>query len=322
MKPRVLVTLKIPSEDLAPLDGIAEIEMSPHEWDVMPRAEILAKIGDCDALLSQGELRVDDELLEAAPKLRIAANAAMGIDNLDLEALNRRGVWATNTPSAFVESTADLTLGLILSTVRRIAEGDRFVRRGEWEKTGMQPVRWEGMLLGGRTLGMVGYGKIAQAVERRARAFDMKVIHCRTQPSEHPDCRSFEELLTESDIVGLFVPHTLETHRLMNAATLAQMKPGAVLINVARGKVVDEPALVAALESGHLGGAGLDVFEAEPKVNPALYELKNVTLTPHLGGSTRADRQRGRLEAAENVARVLRGELPLTPVNRPGSIGA
>lgn len=322
MKPRVLVTLKIPMEDLAPLDGVAEIVMSPHELNAMPRAEILEQIGDCDALLSQGELRVDDELLDAAPKLRIAANAAMGIDNLDLEALSRRGIWATNTPSAFVESTADLTLGLILSVTRRIVEGDRFVRRGEWEKTGMQPIRWEGRLLGGKTLGLVGYGKIAQAVEKRALPFGLRVLHTRTSPSDHPDSRSLSELLAESDIIGLFVPHTPSTHHLMNSETLSQMKPGAVLINVARGKVVDEAALVDALKRGLLGGAGLDVFEDEPKVNPDLFALENVVLTPHIGGSTREDRGGGRREAAENVARVLRGELPLTPVNEPGSIQA
>ncbi len=315
--PRVLVTLKIPPEDLAPLDGLAEIVMSPHDWDVMPRSEIIGLIGDCEGLISQGELRVDDEILDAAPRLRIAANAAMGIDNLDLESLTRRGIWATNTPAAFVESTADLTLGLILSTLRRLCEGDRFVRRGDWERTGFQPVRWEGSLLGGKTLGMVGYGKIAQAVERRARAFGLRVIHCRTRPDEHPDCRPFEALLAESDIVGLFVPHTPATHHLVDADALATMKPGAVLINVARGKVVDETALVASLRSGHLGGAGLDVFEDEPRVNPSLLTMENVVLTPHLGGSTREDRRGGRLGAAENVARVLRGELPLTPVNRP-----
>lgn len=318
MKPKVLVTLKIPMEDLAPLDGLAEIVMSPHDWDIMPRAEILEKIGDCEGLLSQGELRVDEELLDAAPKLRIAANAAMGIDNLDLKALTARGIWATNTPAAFVESTADLTLGLILSTLRRMAEGDRFVRRGDWERAGFQPVRWEGMLLRGKTLGMIGYGKIGKAVEQRARAFGMRTIHCRTRPDEHPKCRSLEGLLAESDVVGLFVPHTPATHQMINRETLALMKPGAVLINVARGKVVDESALVEALQSGRLRAAGLDVFEAEPRVHPALLTMENVVMTPHLGGSTREDRRGGRLEAAENVARVFRGELPLTPVNQPG----
>ena len=318
MKPKVLVTLKIPREDLAPLEGLADIVMSPHDLGVMPREEVLAAIGECEGLISQGELGVDAELLGAAPRLRIAANAAMGIDNLDLEALDARGIWGTNTPSAFVESTADLTLGLILSVTRRIGEGDRFVRRGDWEKTGFQPVRWEGRLLANRVLGMVGYGQIAQAVEARARAFGMRVIHCRTRPDDHPDCRDFDTLLAESDLVGLFVPHTAATHHLIDAAALGRMKPGAVLINVARGKVVDEEALVGALESGHLGGAGLDVFEAEPRVHPGLLDCENVVMTPHLGGSTREDRRGGRLEAAENVTRVLRGERPLTPVNDPG----
>lgn len=315
--PRVLVTLKIPPEDLAPLEGLAEIVMSPYDWDVMPREEVLAALGDCEGLISQGELRIDAELLDAAPNLRIAANAAMGIDNLDNTILNERGVWGTNTPSAFVESTADLTLGLILSVVRRIGEGDRFVRRGEWEQTGFQPVRWEGGLLADRVLGLVGYGQIAKAVETRARAFGMKTIHCRTRPDDHPDCRDFSSLLEESDLVGLFVPHTPSTHHLLDEAAFARMKPGAVLINVARGKVVDEAALANALESGHLGGAGLDVFEAEPRVPASLRNRENVVLTPHLGGSTREDRRSGRLEAAENVARVLRGERPLTPVNEP-----
>jgi glyoxylate reductase len=283
----------------------------------MPRAEVMEKIPGCVGLLSQGELRIDGDLLDAAgPDLKIVANVSMGIDNLDLEAITSRGIWATNTPDAFVESTGDLTLGLILSTLRRIAEGDRFVRAGEWEKAGMQPARWEGRLLGELTLGLVGYGQIAKAVEKRALGFGMKVIHSRSNPDNHPNCRSLPALLAESDVVALHVPHTPSTHQLFNRETFSQMKPGSFFINVARGKVVDESALVEALQSGHLAGAGLDVFEAEPKVHPALFEMENVVMVPHLGGSTVEDRRRGRLQAAENVARVLKGEAPLTPVNR------
>lgn len=296
MRPRVLVTLKIPPEHLAPLDGVAEIDMSPHPLAAMPRAEALEKARGCAGLICQGELRIDDELLDAAgPGLKIAANVAMGIDNLDREALARRGVWATNTPDAFVESTADLTLGLILSTIRRIAEGDRFVRTGDWERTGFQPVRWEGALLGSLTLGLVGYGQIAKAVRKRAEAFGMRTLHARSRPDGAPECRELPALLAEADVVALHVPHTPETHRLINAETLALMKPGAILVNVARGKVVDESALVAALQAGRLAGAGLDVFEAEPAVHPALFAMENVVLTPHLGGSTVQDRRRGRL---------------------------
>jgi glyoxylate reductase len=283
----------------------------------MPRAEILEKIPGCAGLISQGELKVDGELLDiAGPNLKIVANVSMGIDNLDQEALTSRGIWASNTPDAFVESTGDCTLGLILATVRRLAEGDRFVRSGEWERAGMQPARWEGRLLGEMTLGLIGYGQIAKAVERRAHGFGMKVIHSRANPDSDPNCRSLPELLAESDIVALHVPHTPSTDQLFNRETFAKMKPGAVLVNMARGKVVDESALVEALQSGHLAGAGLDVFEAEPKVHPALLEMENVVLEPHLGGSTVEDRRRGRMQAAENVARVLQGGTPVTPVNR------
>ena len=271
-------------------------------------------IGDCTAVLSQGELRVDRELLEAAPNLRMVANIAMGIDNLDTDALKERGIVASNTPDAFAESTADHTLGLLLSLTRRIAEGDRFVRSGEWEKTKMEPLRWEGCLSGGKTLGIIGYGRIAKMVEKRARAFDLKVIHSRSRPSDDPNCRTLDVLLSESDIVVVLVPHTESTHHLINAETLGKMKPGAFFINVARGKVMDEKAVVDALKSGHLAGAAFDVYEEEPVVSPELFEMDNVVMTPHTGGATREQRKRGRLEGAENVARFLKGEPLLYPV--------
>ena len=240
----------------------------------------------------------------------------MGIDNLDLAALTQHGVLATNAPDAFVDSTADFTLALILSVSRHLVRGDTYVRSGNWEKDGFQPTRWEGFLLRGKTLGLVGYGQIAKEVEKRASSFGLGVIHTRAAPNVDPRCRSLEALLAESDIVALHVPHTPDTHHLINRQTLAQMKLGSILINVARGKVVDEQALVEALTSGHLSGAaGLDVFENEPRVNPALCQLPNVVLAPHIGGSTLEDRRRGRLQAAENVALFLSGQTPLTPLN-------
>ena len=185
----------------------------------------------------------------------------------------------------------------------------------ECKKDGFQPTRWEGSLLQGKTLGLIGYGQIAKAVEKRAISFGLQVIHTRTKPDDNPQCRPLEQLLGESDIVALHVPHTPDTHHLINQQTLAQMKPGSILINVARGKVVDESALVESLKNGHLGGAGLDVFENEPVVNPELCNFPNVVLAPHIGGSTVEDRRRGRLQAAENVARILSGQPPLTPLN-------
>ena len=313
--PRVLCTVNVPREHLAPLDEIADLIISDHTPAAMPRAEVLEKIGDCTAVISQGELRVDSELLAAAPKLEFVANAAMGYDNLDLAALTAREIKATNTPAAFVESTADLTLGLLLNVTRRISESDRFIRTGEWAETGMQALRWESGLAASKIVGIIGYGKIAQAVEKRATAFGRTVLHTRTQPDGHVNYRDFDTLLAESDIVIALVPHSPSTDRLMNAERFAKMKPGAFFINVARGKVMDEAALVEALTSGHLGGTGLDVFEEEPVVNSALFTMENVIMTPHVGGATLEERANGRLEAAENVARFLRGEELISPLN-------
>lgn len=316
--PKVLFTLNVPREHLAPLDGIAELSLpNTYDWNALPRDELLSHLGECKAFISQGEVAVNAEFLDAAPKLRMVANAAMGVDNLDLAELTRRGIQATNTPDAFAESTADLTLGLILSVTRRIAESDRFIRTGEWVKSGMQPRRWEGSLIGGKTLGIIGYGRIAKLVEKRAIAFGLDVIHTRQNPDNNPRCRTFENLLAESDIVVALVPLTEKTRRLIDAEALAAMKPGAVFINVARGKVMDEAAVVTALKSGQLAGAGFDVFEEEPAVHPALLEMDNVVLTPHIGGATDEERQRGRREAAEEVARFLRGDPVLYPVNDP-----
>lgn len=311
--PRVLVTVHVPLSHLEPLKDLAEIVMPDNGVAAAPRAQVLDRIGDCIAVISQGELRIDSEFLDAASSLKFVANAAMGIDNLDLTELRRRGIQAANTPAAFAESTADHTLGLMLDMTRRISEGDRYVRSGIWSK-GMEPLRWEGTLLGGKTLGIIGYGRIAKMVERRARAFDMEVIHTKSTPHDHSSYRPLEALLRQSDIVVALVPLTAETRHLINAERLAQMKPGSFFINVARGKVMDEAAVVAALQSGHLAGAAFDVFEEEPIVNKALFAMDNVVLTPHIGGATREQRRRGRLEASAEVARFLRGEKLVSPV--------
>ena len=193
----------------------------------------------------------------------------------------------------------------------KIAEGDRYVRTGQWERDGFHPVRWEGMLLSGKVLGIVGFGAIGQAVARRAEAFGMRILFNRSQPDPDPRYRDIDRLLTEADVVSLHTPLTESTRHLINSERLALMKPGAILINLARGKVVDEAALVAALQLGHLWGAGLDVFENEPAVHPGLLELPNVVLCPHVGGSAVEARRAARMLASENVLRVLRGEQPV-----------
>lgn len=305
--PPVLFSLAVPPEHFSPLDGLAEVRMLDNGPAKAPREQVLREIRDCVGFISQGEVTVDAEFLDAAPNLRIVANAAMGVDNLDLDEIRSRGIVAVNTPDAFAESTADLTLGLMLDLTRRISESDRYVRTGEWAK-GMQPLRWEGTKMGGRTLGIVGYGRIAKLVESRAHAFGMQVIHCRSRFAGGKNERSLDDLLAESDIVVTLVPLTKETHHLINAKRLAQMKPGAFFVNVARGKVMDESAVVDALKNGHLSGAAFDVFEEEPIVNRELFAMENVVLTPHIGGATQEQRRNGRMAAAEEVARFLRGE--------------
>lgn len=317
MKPRVLVTLKMPQEHLAPLDGIAEVVMATEEWNMMPRAEVLRLAPEMEAIITQGELEVDGKLLDAAVGLKIVANVAIGIDNFDTEAMAARGVWATNAPSSFTDCTADCAMALLLALARKIPEGDAYVRAGRWERDGMQPRRWEGTVLTGKTMGIIGYGEIGKAVAARARAFGMKIIFNRSRPDSDPDYRELDALLAEADVVSLHTPLTADTHGLIDASALAHMKPRALLINLGRGKCVDETALVDALRRGHLGGAGLDVFEDEPRVHPDLLDIPNVVLAPHIGGSTVESRRDARLLAAENVALVLAGKDPKTPVNAP-----
>lgn len=311
---RVLVTNEISPEALEPLPGLAEIILGPPGGDLMPRAQVLAHAPTLDAIITQAELAVDAELLNAAPRLKIVANVALGYDNFDLLLMTRRGVWATNAATAFVDATADATLGLLLAVARRIAEADRYVRSGAWQ--GFQPGLWDGLLLTGKTLGIVGYGRIGQAVRRRAEAFGLQVLFHRRQNTGDPAQRSLAELLATSDIVTLHCPLTAETAGLMNAARLTQMKRGAILINMARGKVVHETALADALTEGHLAGAGLDVFEHEPRVEPRLLQMPQVVLTPHLGGGTRESRLQARRICAANVAAVLRGTPPHNPLNQ------
>lgn len=310
---RVIFTRKQAAEGLEPLGG-AEIVMPRGDAIVLSRDEVLAAVAEATAIVVFADLRVDDELLDAAPRLKIVANVARGFDNFDLDALERRGVYATNVPDAFTVPTAESALGLLLMTMRNLARGDRFVRAGSW--TLFEPGRWDGQTLEGKTLGLVGYGKIGQAVAHRAAAFGMTIVFHQRTPGDQDTYRwlPLDELLAISDVVSLHTPATPETRHLINEDTLARMKSGSVLINTARGSVVDEAALAAALERGHLAGAGLDVTECEPAVHPSLLALDNVVITPHLGGGTVESRQAARACAIANVAAVLAGQPPLNPI--------
>jgi lactate dehydrogenase-like 2-hydroxyacid dehydrogenase len=313
--PTVLITHTLPDDLLQPLHGLAHVIMGPAGGRLMPRAEVLELAGTLTGIINQGELRVDQDFLARTPQLRIVANVAVGIDNLDTKLMAVQGVWATNAPDAYTEATADCTLGLLLALARRLHVADRFVRAGEWKRS--EPGVWDGALLAGKTLGIVGYGRIGQAVAQRARAFGMKVIFNRRHQSNDAAYRPLDQLLAEADVVSLHTPLTPATHHLINATSLEKMKPDAFLVNMARGPVVDEEALVHALQNQRLAGAALDVFEHEPDVHPALITLDNVVLSPHLGGGTYESRLSARTLSIANVVAALTGKRPLTPVNEP-----
>lgn len=311
--PVVLVTNTVPADVLAPLGNFARVIMGPTDGNLMERAEVLRLAPELTGIVNQAELRVDRELLERAPRLRIVANVAMGTDNFDLQSMREHGVYATNIPNLFAEAVADYTLGVMLMVTRRLHEADRYVRSGQWNS--FQPGVWDGPLLRGKTLGLVGYGAIAQIVAARGSAFGLKCIHHGRTPSHHDGYRTLDRVLAEADIVSIHLPLTIETQMLIDARRLGQMKKGAWLINVSRGRVVDEAALVAALQSGHLAGAALDVFANEPQLHPALPQMKNVVLTPHIAGGTVESRHAARLFCFENIARTLAGQSPLNIVN-------
>ncbi|TFV56485.1 D-glycerate dehydrogenase [Mycobacterium sp. PS03-16] len=283
------------------------------------RDELEAGIAGARAAIVTLTERVDAALLAAAgDSLQVVANVAVGYDNIDLEAAAAAGVVVTNTPGVLDEATADHTFALVLAVTRRVVEGDRFLRSA-------QPWIWgPRMLVGldvsaGATLGILGYGRIGTAVARRARVFGMTVLATsrrRTSGTDPDGVRHVDTdtLLRDSDVVCVLTPLTSQTRHLVDAAAIARMKPGAYLVNTARGGVVDEAALIDALENGHLGGAALDVFENEPHVDPALLRAPNLVLTPHIASAGEATRDAMGILAVDNVAAVLAGRPPLSPV--------
>ncbi len=287
--------------------------------DQPSREELAHGLQDADAAICLLTDNVDDRLLAAAPRLRILANYAVGYNNIDLAAAARRHIVVTNTPDVLTDATADLTWALMLAVARRVTEGDALVRRGAW--TGWAPTQLLGTDVSGAVLGIVGLGRIGQAVARRAVGFGMPVRYASRQGQSSPGIppewhlRTLPELLREADFLSLHVPLSAETRHLIGAKELAAMKPSAFLINTSRGPVVDEAALVAALRSRTIAGAGLDVFEQEPAIHPGLRELPQVVLLPHLGSATLATRIRMGMICLENIAAVLAGR---TAPNRVG----
>ena len=315
---RVLVSGPLPGPDLARLSAAHDVEIGPDPRG-LGRDGFLARLNDHDAILPFVTDGIDRAVLDRAPRLRVVANCGVGVNNIDLAACRERGVLVTNTPDVLTDATADATLALILDACRGVTSGDRTVRAGQWK--GWAPTEFIGARVTGATLGIVGFGRIGRAVAARARGFSMRALY--TQRTRLPEAEAaalgasyapLEELFAASDIVCLCCPLTPETRGLVSRERLARMKRGSVLVNTSRGPCVDEEALAAALATGHLFAAGLDVYAEEPKIHPALLACDNVVLAPHLGSADRPTREAMARICVEAVLAVLAGEEPATRV--------
>jgi glyoxylate reductase len=311
--PRILVTRKLPAAVLDKLERAGTLDV--HTGDTsMSSDELRTRAAGADAILAMLTDAIDRSVIDSASGLRVVANVAVGYNNIDVAHAKSRGVIVTNTPDVLTDSVADFTWALILAITRRIAEGERLLRRGVWAGWAFDFML--GAEVRGKQLGLVGFGRIARAVASRAAAFGVRVAYASRQDAEVPGAERLplDRLLTTSDIVSLHVPLTPDTRHLIDKRALARMKRSAYLINTARGPVVDEAALVWALEQRLIAGAALDVYEQEPIVHPGLLSLENVLLVPHLGSGTTETRTAMANLAADNVVAVLAGRPALTPV--------
>ncbi len=319
MPGRVFITQRIPEPGPTLVRQAAdEVVMNPEDRVLSPD-ELRAGVAGADAVLCLLTDRIDASVLEAARGCRVFANMAVGYNNVDIEAAGRMGIRVTNTPGVLTEATADLTWTLLLGVARRVVEGDAEMRSGRFP--GWGPFYMLGGDVTGRTLGLIGPGRIAQAVARRALGFEMKVLYHGRRPSPELDALGgvgveLDRLLAEADIVSQHVPLSAETRHMIDARALGRMKPSAYMINTSRGPVVDESALVVALREGRIAGAGLDVYEDEPRMAAGLADLPNTLLLPHLGSATHATRAAMARIAAENLVAVLHGQDPPNLVNR------
>jgi len=310
---KILITRRLPSSVLSKLEAAADVDLYTGEAAIPP-GELRARVADKDALVCLLTDAVDRSVIDAAPGLKAIANVAVGYNNIDVAHARSRGIVVTNTPDVLTESVADFTWALILASTRRLSEGERLLRRGEWKGWALDFML--GTELRGKQLGLVGVGRIGRAVAARAGAFGMRVAYTARAETTLAGAEPMplDRLLTTSDIVSLHVPLTADTRSLIDKRALTRMKRSAYLINTARGPVVDEEALAWALHHHLLAGAALDVFEHEPAVHPDLLTLENVLLVPHLGSGTTETRTAMADLAVENVLAVLAGRPALTPV--------
>ena len=321
MRPRILVTRATFDEVIERLRERFDVEDNQKEDTPWAGDELRRRLADKDGILSTGSDRVDAGVLDAAPRLKAVCNVAVGYNNIDLAACSARGIVVTNTPEVLDDTTADTAWALLMAAARRITEAERWLRAGNWIQ-GWKYDRLLGQDVHHATLGIIGMGRIGQAIARRAKGFSMRILyHNRRRAPKTVEkglgakYASMEKLLRESDFVSLNMPYSPEVHHLIGASQFALMKPTAVIVNAARGGIIDDAALVQALKEKRIGAAGLDVFEGEPKFNPGFLELDNVALIPHIGSATRATRMEMNLLAVKNLTSVLSGRRPPNLLN-------
>jgi glyoxylate reductase len=319
MTKSLLISNVLPEEARRLIPADFDVDYNPGDQS-LTKAELIRRLGGRAGLICHIISTVDDEVLAASPALKVVANVAVGYNNIDLAAARRRGVVVTNTPDVLTETTADFAWALLMAAARRVVEADHYARSGQW-KSWKWDLLW-GLDVHGKTLGVLGFGRIGRAVARRARGFDMRVLYhdaVRADGAAERELRATwveqTTLLREADFITVHTPLLPETRHLIDEAALRSMKKTAILVNAARGPIVDEAALVRALGEGWIAGAGLDVFEEEPKIHPGLLPLRNVVLAPHIASASYDTRQAMAALAVRNCLAVLQGQPALTPVS-------
>jgi len=322
MKLKVLITRKVFPQIIERLSPLCDLTLNDSD-EIKSASELASTMASMDGVMTTITEKIDVALLDCCPNLKVISNIATGYNNIDVVACTAHGVMVTNTPGVLEDTTADLTFALLLAAARRITEAETWLRNGEWKK-GFALQQLVGCDVHHATLGIIGMGRIGQAIARRGIGFDMRVLYhnrSRMPPEQeaqlHADWRrDMDDLLVESDFVVVMVPYSPLTHHLIGERELALMKPSAILINTARGGVVDDAALILALKDRRIAGAALDVFENEPRLNPEYLQLRNVVLTPHIGSATLATRMKMAMLATENLSAALSGNVPPNLVNR------
>ena len=317
-KPKILLTRVLPPKAMEYLETHVEFEMLDPEN--ITKERLINGVKGKEGLLCLLTETIDAEIMDAHPNLKVIANVAVGFNNIDVAAASQRGIPVTNTPGVLTETSADLAFALLMATARRIPESENYLRSGQWEGWGI--LQFLGTDVHSSTLGIIGLGRIGKAVVKRAKGFDMKTVYWNRTRLPESEERAlgveylpWEEVLKVSDFISVHVAYNQETHHLISAHEFELMKDSAIIINTARGPIIDEKALVKALQDDKIAGAGLDVFEGEPKVEPELLAMKNVVLLPHIGSATVATRTKMGMMAATNLVAALEGKTPPNIVN-------